>query len=55
VLEFTSKSFVKIIFEKLISPHVCTKKFDLSDVGKKRFSGSHEIVECEVYDKLQLS
>jgi hypothetical protein len=32
VLEFTSKSFVKKIFEKLILPHVCTKKFDLSDV-----------------------
>ena len=32
VLEFTSKSFVKKIFEKLILPHVCTKKIDLSDV-----------------------
>ena len=38
VLEFTSKSFVKKIFEKLILPHVCTKKFDLSDVWKKWFS-----------------
>jgi hypothetical protein len=38
VLEFTSKSFVKKIFEKLILPHVCTKKFDLSDVWEKWFS-----------------
>jgi hypothetical protein len=38
VLEFTSKSFVKKIFEKLILPHVCTNKFDLTDVWKKWFS-----------------
>ena len=33
LLEFTSKSFVKKISEKLYLPHICIKqKFDLPDV-----------------------
>ena len=38
LLEFTSKFLVKTLFEQLFLPHVCIKKFDLSDVWKKRFS-----------------
>jgi hypothetical protein len=55
VLEFTSKSFVKKIFEKLILPHVCTKKFDLSDVWKKCYKMVALLpMKVVIYHKLRI-